>query len=183
MAHVDFISAIHKSTTRDYLKRVTDHDKAAVAQNAIKFDRDYWDGERHDGYGGYRYDGRWRKMAEALVRHYELKDDARILDVGCGKGFLLYDFTQVLPKAQVVGVDVSAYAIENAKPEVQPFLRVGNAANLPFTDYEFDLVVAINTLHNLYVQDLWNALKEMERVGRARPSTWSSRRTATSARR
>jgi ubiquinone/menaquinone biosynthesis C-methylase UbiE len=166
MAHVDFISSIHKSTTRDYLKRVTDHDKAAIAENAIRFDREYWDGERHEGYGGYRYDGRWRKMAEALVRHYKLKDDARILDIGCGKGFLLYDFLQVLPKAQVVGIDVSSYAIANAKPEVQPFLRVGNAAQLPFKDYEFDLVVSINTLHNLYVHDLWNALKEMERVGK-----------------
>lgn len=166
MAYVDFISSIHKSTTRDYIKRVTDHDKAVIAENAIRFDREYWDGERHEGYGGYRYDGRWRVMAEALVRHYKLKEDARILDIGCGKGFLLYDFLQVLPKAQVVGIDISQYAIDNAKPEVKPFLQVGPASKLPFGDREFDLVVSINTLHNLQLPELWAALEEMERVGK-----------------
>ena len=141
MAYVDFLTTLHKSTPRDYLARVNAHDKAACAEKALRWDYDYWDGERHFGYGGYRYDGRWRVMAEALVRHYKLKDGAKILDIGCGKGFLLYDFLQVLPTAQVVGIDVSDYAIANAKEEVKPFLRVGNAAKLPFKDYEFDLVV------------------------------------------
>ena len=166
MAHVDFISAIHKSTKRDYIKRVTDHDKSAVAQNAIRFDREYWDGERHEGYGGYRYDGRWRPVAEAMVRHYGLKAGDRILDVGCGKGFLLYEFTQVAPGIQVAGTDISRYGIEHAKEEVRPYLEVSHASTLPYPDRHFDLVYSINTLHNLYNYDLHAALQEIQRVGR-----------------
>src|SRR5687768_6558786 len=98
MAEIDFITALHKRTTRDYLGRVMAHDKSQCAEIALQWGRDYWDGERHLGYGGYRYDGRWRPVAESLARHYRLADDASILDIGCGKGFLLYELTQVLPK-------------------------------------------------------------------------------------
>lgn len=164
MAYVDFIQSVHSSTKRDYLKRVNDFDKATVSEVAIRFDKDYWDGERQYGYGGYRYDGRWRKVAEAMAAHYKLPKNARILDVGCGKGFLLYEFTQVLPECDVVGLDISAYAVENAKEEVKPFLQVGHAKSLPFADKSFDFVVSITTLHNLYNFDLHAALKEIERV-------------------
>jgi protein-L-isoaspartate(D-aspartate) O-methyltransferase len=166
MAEVDFIGAVHKSTKRDYLGRVTAHDKAECAEVAIQWGRDYWDGERHHGYGGFRYDGRWRTVAEALVRHYGLPDGSRILDVGCGKGFLLYEFTQVLPHAEVHGLDISQYAVENSKEEVRASLQVGHAKQLPFPDQHFDLVVSVNTLHNLYIDELWSALTEIERVGR-----------------
>ncbi|MFV1967996.1 MAG: class I SAM-dependent methyltransferase [Pirellulaceae bacterium] len=166
MAEVDFISAVHKSTKRDYLGRVTAHDKAECAELAIQWGRDYWDGERHHGYGGYRYDGRWRAVAEAIVNHYGLSDDIRILDVGCGKGFLLYEFTQVLPRADVCGIDISQYAIDHAREEVRSSLQVGHARQLPFPDQHFDLVISINTLHNLYIDELWSALTEIERVGR-----------------
>jgi len=166
MPPLDFITRLHQSTPRDYLARVTQDDKAACAEIALRWGRDYWDGDRRHGYGGMKYDGRWRTVAEAMVRHYRLPDDARILDVGCGKGFLLYEFTQILPGCHVVGLDVSTYAIEHAKEEVRPFLQAGHAALLPFEDASFDLVVSINTLHNLYVDELWSALREIERVGR-----------------
>lgn len=166
MAYVDFINRVHKSTKRDYRERVCVHDKVECAEIATKFGKDYWDGDRSHGYGGYRYDGRWRVVAEDMIRHYNLSPEARILDVGCGKGFLLYEFTQLLPGARVAGIDISDYAIQNAKEEVRPFLKVGNAASLPFENQSFDLVISILTLHNLYNYDLWKALKEMERVGR-----------------
>jgi ubiquinone/menaquinone biosynthesis C-methylase UbiE len=166
MAYVDFISRVHKSTARDYVRRVVEHDKAACAEIAGRFDKDYWDGERHLGYGGYRYDGRWRAVAEDMASHYGLKAGDRILDVGCGKAFLLYEFTQAVPGCEVVGIDVSQYAVDNAKEEVRPFLRVGNAARLPFPDGSFDFVVSVNALHNLYLPDLWSALQEIERVGK-----------------
>lgn len=166
MAHLDFLSSVHKSTKRDYRQRVLDHDKAECAEIALEFGRDYWDGERHIGYGGYRYDGRWRPVAEEIARHYQLKPGSKILDVGCGKGFLLYEFTQVVPDAQITGIDISRYAIENSKEEVRPFLQEGNAAKLPFADKSFDLVVSLNALHNLYLDDLWSAIQEIERVGR-----------------
>lgn len=166
MARVDFIGGVHRSTKRDYVGRVLEADKAECAEKALQWGRDYWDGDRRFGYGGYRYDGRWRAVAEKIVEHYQLPDDASILDVGCGKAFLLYEFTQVLPRARVAGVDISQYAVENSKPEVRSNLTVASAANLPFEEREFDLVYSINALHNLYIQDLFAALREIQRVGR-----------------
>ncbi len=166
MAYVDFVGRVHKATTRDYLGRVNAHDKAECAEKALQWGYDYWDGARHHGYGGYRYDGRWRAVAEDIAHHYQLPPGASILDVGCGKAFLLYELTQVLPEAQVAGLDISQYAIDHAKPEVRDRLRVGSAAQLPFADDSFDLVLSVNTLHNLYIDELWRALGEIERVAR-----------------
>ncbi len=166
MAYVDFINRLHKSTTRDYQERVCVHDKAECAEIAVQFGRDYWDGDRKHGYGGFRYDGRWRPVADDMIAHYGLPDDASVLDVGCGKGFLLHEFSQALPKGKVAGIDISTYAIENAKEEVRPFLHEAPAHQLPFPDKSFDYVYSILTLHNLYIQDLFQALREMERVSR-----------------
>ena len=166
MAYVDFVSVLHKRTQRDYLARVNEFPKAEAAKIARQFGKDYWDGDRRVGYGGMRYDGRWRAVADAMAKHYGLKAGDRVLDVGCGKGFLLYDLTQAVPGIEVVGLDVSAYAIENAKTEIRSSLQVGHANHLPFADGTFDLVISINTLHNLYCYDLDRALREMQRVGR-----------------
>ncbi len=166
MSYIDFVSKIHRSTKRDYLQRVVEHDKAACAEIATKWGEQYWDGARQYGYGGFRYDGRWLPVAASIVEHYQLPEDAAILDVGCGKGFLLYEFTQVLPRARVAGIDISRYGIEHAKPEIRSHLQVGNATSLPYDDGAFDLVVSINTLHNLRNFDLWAALREIVRVAR-----------------
>lgn len=166
MAYTDFLTAVHKSTTRDYLARVNEYPKAQAAALAKHWDVDYWDGSRHTGYGGYKYDGRWRPVADALASHYKLGSGSAVLDVGCGKGFLLYELTQAVPGLNVRGIDVSSYAIENAKPEVRPHLVAGTAAELPFEAQSFDLVISITTLHNLYCFDLFKALQEIERVGR-----------------
>lgn len=166
MAELDFISLVHKKTTRDYLGRVNEFPKAEAAQIARRFDREYWDGDRRVGYGGMRYDGRWRPVADRIAAHYGLKAGDRVLDVGCGKAFLLYDLTKAVPGLIVRGLDVSAYAVENAKEEVRPFLDVGNATHLPYPDASFDLVLSLNTLHNLYCYDLEKALHEVMRVGR-----------------
>lgn len=166
MAYVDFIMKLSNATKRDYVARVVQHDKAQCAEKAIQYGRDYWDGERQYGYGGYKYDGRWRPVAEAMVKHYGLKPGASILDVGCGKGYLLYEFTQVLPGVKVAGLDISRYAIDNAKEEVKPFLTEGSAVSLPYADKSFDFVVSLITFHNLYNYELRQALQEVERVGR-----------------
>jgi ubiquinone/menaquinone biosynthesis C-methylase UbiE len=166
MPEIDFISPLHKKTKRDYLARVNEFPKAEAAKLAKQFAKDYWDGDRKVGYGGMRYDGRWRVVADAMVKHYGMKAGDKVLDVGCGKGFLLYDFTQAVPGIEVRGLDISSYAIANAKEEVRPFLQVGHAKQLPFADKSFDLVISITTLHNLYCYDLDSALREMERVGK-----------------
>ncbi|HYT60264.1 MAG TPA: class I SAM-dependent methyltransferase [Haliangiales bacterium] len=166
MAHHDFISGIHNATKRNYVQRVVEYDKAACAQISKRFGQEYFDGDRRYGYGGYKYDGRWRPFAEKLISHYGLKPGDKVLDIGCAKGFLVHEFLHALPGLEVAGLDVSDYAIANAMPEVKPFLRVGTAAELPYPDRHFDLVVSINTLHNLYLPDLFKALREIERVGR-----------------
>ena len=169
MAYVDFLSVIHKSTTRDYLARVNDpeYPKARAAELAKKWDFEYWDGDRRTGYGGMKYDGRWRKVADAMVAHYGLRPGHRVLDIGCGKGFLLYDLTQAVPGLKVVGLEVSAYAKEHAKPEIRDAIVMGSADRLPFPDAAFDLVYGINTHHNLRNFELDAAFREMMRVGRA----------------
>jgi SAM-dependent methyltransferase len=169
MAYVDLLSAIHKSTQRDYLARVNDADfpKPKAAELAKQWGFDYWDGDRKICYGGYRYmEGRWEKVARAMVEHYGLKAGDKILDVGCGKAFLLYDFTKVLPGIEVYGLDISEYAIDNAKEEIKDRLQVGNATDLPFPDKHFDFVFSITTLHNLHCYDLDKALREIERVAK-----------------
>jgi protein-L-isoaspartate(D-aspartate) O-methyltransferase len=166
MPYRDFVSLIHKSTKRNYVERVTETDKAEVAELAIQYGKDYWDGTRLTGYGGYSYDGRWRKVADAMVQAYGIQPGMRILDVGSGKGFLLHDFTEACPGVNVAGLEYSKYAIDHTMEEVKPFITHGSAAKLPWPDDHFDLVVSINTLHNLYNYDLWNALREMERVSK-----------------
>ena len=168
MNEIDFMGSLHKSTTRDYLARVNDKDypKAKAAKLAKKFDYDYWDGDRRICYGGYKYfEGRWEIIAKKMVEVYKLPQKAKILDIGCGKGYLLFDFLKVLPSAEVHGIDISNYAIENSKKEIKDKLKVGNAAELPYEDNYFDLVISINTLHCLEAPSLFKSLKEMERVG------------------
>ena len=163
------MSVLHKSTQRDYLARVNDpvYPKAKAAELAKKFSEDYWDGDRRICYGGYHYiEGRWEKVARSIAQHYSLPQKAKILDIGCGKGFLLYDFLKILPNAEVYGIDISEYAISQSKPEIRSRLTNGNASSLPWPDNTFDLVICINTLHNLHIYELDKALREMERVGK-----------------
>lgn len=169
MSEIDFMSSLHKSTKRDYLARVNDKDfpKAKAALLAKKFDYDYWDGDRRICYGGYNYiPGRWEKVAKNMQSEYKLPSNAKILDIGCGKGYLLYDFLKVLPKAELYGIDISDYAIQNGKKEIRDSMYLGNATKLPWPDNFFDLVISINTLHCLDCYDLEKALIEMERVGK-----------------
>lgn len=166
MSQVDFISRLHKQTRRNYVERVVGFDKAECAAIAGQFGRDYWDGDRRYGYGGYKYDGRWMPVARDMARHYGLKAGHAVLDVGCGKGFLLYDLSRAVPGLQVAGIDLSDYAIDNAREDIKPFLRKGNARELPYEDDSFDLVYSINTLHNLPVYDLKQAIMEINRVAR-----------------
>jgi len=169
MAYLDFMSVLHKSTERDYLARVNEleYPKAKAASLAKKWAYDYWDGDRRINYGGYRYmEGRWEKVAKAMIDHYELPERPKILDIGCGKGYLLYDFSKVLPNSEIYGIDISEYAIKNSKEEIKSRLQIGNATKLPWPDDYFDLVYSLNTFHNLHNYDLDLSLREMQRVSK-----------------
>ena len=133
---------------------------------AREYGREFFDGDRLYGYGGYRYDGRWVPVAERFCEYYSLAEDASVLDVGCAKGFLVKDLQVALPKGRVEGVDVSEYAIEHSEPEIKEQLRVACASALPYPDDSFDLVLSINTIHNLPRDLCRQALQEMMRVSR-----------------
>lgn len=167
MNELKIVSSLHTSTERDYLERVNSVDKAWAAEKASNWGYDYWDGSRQTGYGGYNYDGRWRTVASRLIDHYELKDGTKILDIGCGKGFLLHDFKSQNPLIEVSGIDISTYALENGMETIKDNCYLGCASQLPFADDEFDLVISINTLHNLVLPKLWSALAEISRVSKS----------------
>ncbi len=158
---LEVVSLLHKKTKRDYLARMLDN-KVACMRIAKKYDKEYWDGDRRYGYGGFKYDGRWEIVAKRLIELYRLPRDAKILDVGCGKGFLLYEFKRLLMDCCVRGCDISEYALGNAKEEIKPDLFL-HQAQLPFNfkDKEFDLVISINTLHKVPVYVLKAALGEI----------------------
>ncbi|MEW6055561.1 MAG: class I SAM-dependent methyltransferase [Bdellovibrionota bacterium] len=133
---------------------------------AKQFGMEYFDGTRNQGYGGYRYDGRWKPIVRRFQEHYGLTSNSRVLDVGCAKGFMLHDFYEAIPGISLAGIDVSQYALDTAMPSVRPFLTIGNAKEIPFEDKSFDLVIAINSIHNLEIEDLKQSLREINRVSR-----------------
>jgi ubiquinone/menaquinone biosynthesis C-methylase UbiE len=162
----NIVTPLHTKTVRDYLSRMQ-NSKVDCMKVARRYDSDFWDGDRKYGYGGFHYDGRWKPVAQKLIETYNLCSDAAILDVGCGKGFLLYELQQLLPDVRVAGLDISGYAIANAKEEVRSHIIEHRVQDpYPFANNEFDLVISLTTLHNLNLPDLKAALNEMERVAK-----------------
>ena len=142
---------------------ITEDDKRVSKQ----FGRDYFDGDRRHGYGGFAYHPRfWTDTVRHIRDVYQLREDAAILDIGCAKGFMLYDFMLLMPKARLAGIDFSSYAISNALEPVKPFVQTGNAKALPYADASFDLVLSINTIHNLPYEECQQSLREIQRVSR-----------------
>lgn len=173
---LNIITPLHKKTKREYLARMVD-DKVSCMKIAREYGKDFWDGDRRYGYGGYKYDGRWEPVARQLIDFYNLKNNAKILDVGCGKGFLLYELKKLLPEAKITGFDISQYAIDNAKEEIKSSLFIHKAQDkYPFKDKEFDLVISLTTLYNFPISELKLALKEVERVGKNKYITLESYR-------
>jgi ubiquinone/menaquinone biosynthesis C-methylase UbiE len=138
-----------------------------VRKISRKFGKDFFDGERKYGYGGFHYNPiYWTKVVKDFAKYYNLQNGSRILDIGCGKGFMLYDFYLLNPKYSLAGIDISKYAIKNSKQEVSQFLSVGSCDNLPFDDKSFDLVISINTIPNLDLEGCSKSLNEISRVSR-----------------
>jgi len=166
MAEVDLLRSLPR-TKRNIQKRAEDKDPFVIAKSK-EFGEEYWDGERKYGYGGYRYDGRWRSVARDIIAHFSLKPGMRVLDVGCGKGFLVKDLMLVCPGLEVFGLDISYYALTHAEPEAAGRLVRGTADQLPFRTGAFDVVLCINVIHNLDRARCIAALREIERLAPGR---------------
>jgi ubiquinone/menaquinone biosynthesis C-methylase UbiE len=168
MGHLlNIVTSLHRSTKRDYLARMVD-EKVHCMLKAKEYEADYWDGDRRYGYGGYKYmAGRWKPVAEKLIDIYGLKPGDKVLDVGCGKGFLLYEIQLLIPDLQITGFDVSLHGLAAVHPDFKGNLFRYRAQDIyPFGDKSFDLVISLGCLHNLRIFELQNALKEVERVGK-----------------
>ena len=131
---------------------------------ALRFGSEYFDGTREQGYGGYHYDGRWKEVAKRAIKHWNLKPGDRVLDIGCAKGFFVKDLRDALPGLDVLGIDISDYALEHAHPDAKPYLRKASCDALPFEKNSFKAVFAINTVHNLDRDGCFRAFREIERV-------------------
>ena len=164
---LNLVTGLHKSTKRDYLGRMNDS-KVEAMKKAKQYGFDYWDGDRRFGYGGYKYmQGRWAKVAQQLIDLYELRAGSKILDVGCGKGFLLYEIQLLEPGIEIHGFDISQYGLENTHPDLKAKLFIHRAQEeFPFQDDYFDLVISLGTLHNLHIFELEVTVSEIERVGK-----------------
>ncbi|MBM3707988.1 MAG: class I SAM-dependent methyltransferase [Actinobacteria bacterium] len=143
----------------------TEEDRAI----ARKFGKDFFDGDRKYGYGGYNYNPRfWQPVVPTFQKYFNLSSKSSILDVGCGKGFMMHDIALMIPGIKVKGIDISAYAIENAIEDMKPHVQIANAKELPFNDKSFDIIISVNTVHNLEKEDCAQALREIERVGKGK---------------
>ena len=164
---LNLVTPLHKSTPRKYLDRMVD-DKVHCMMKAKEYEFDYWDGDRRYGYGGYRYiDDRWNRVAQPLIEMHNLPSNAKILDVGCGKAYLLYEFKKLLPDAEIVGFDISQHGLADAKEEIKgDLIRYRAQDRYPWGDNYFDLVISLGCLHNLRLFELQTALQEIDCVGK-----------------
>ncbi len=143
--------------------------KPSTAEKVLarKFSKSYFDGDRQQGYGGYYYDPKfWTRTANYIINFYNLDSSSIVLDIGCAKGFLIKDLLLTGKIKDVFGIDISQYALENCESEVLDNVLMANAKNLPFKDQKFDLVLAINTIHNLEFSDCLDSLREINRVSK-----------------
>jgi len=166
MPQLDLLRALPKAK-RNIQKRAEAKDPAVVAA-AKQYGEMYWDGPREYGYGGYRYDGRWRPVARDIIAHYGLKPGMRVLDVGCGKGFLVKDLMLECPGLEVFGLDISHYALMHCPPEIVGRLHLGSAESLPFPDASYDCAISLNTIHNLPRPRAITAMQEIQRLSGGR---------------
>ena len=164
---LSFLQKNHNNTKRDYLQRMQNN-KVFCMGIAKKYEKDYWDGDRKYGYGGYKYiPGRLTSIAKKIIKKFRLNNSSKILDVGCGKGFLLYEIKKILPGATVVGLDISKHGIKNCHPSLKNNLKIFNAKKkLPFKNGQFDLALSFGLYHNFSIFELEKSLKEFSRVSK-----------------
>lgn len=164
-AEIDLLTNYPKSKRNvdDRGQNKTEEDRAVARRFGVEF----FDGDRRHGYGGFNYMPRfWQPVIPTLRQHFGLSASSSVLDVGCAKGFMMHDLAELIPGITVKGVDVSDYAIANTIEDMRAHVQVADARSLPFADKSFDVVISINTIHNLPRDECAQALREIERVSR-----------------
>jgi len=165
MRFINLITKNHKNTSRNYFERMN-KSKIKNIKESVKFSKNYWDGNRKYGYGGYYYDGRWKEIAKKIIKKYKLNNKSKIIDLGCGKGFLLKDIKDLLPNIYVIGLDISSYAIKNRVDKKIRIIKKDMRKKLPFKYKEFDLALSINCVHNYDFIELNKTIPEIIRVSK-----------------
>lgn len=135
---------------------------------AFELGREYYDGARENGYGGYRYDGRWKLIIPVLIQRYGLTSSSHILEVGCKKGFFLHDLKQMLPGITVRGVENHLYPLENGMESIKADVQLASYQALPFLDRSFDFVMAFASIYMLNLRDVMAAIREIQRVSKGK---------------
>lgn len=163
----NFITHLHLKSKRNYKKRMFQN-KVYCMGIAKQYGKEYWDGNRKYGYGGYKYiKDRWKSVAIKLIKSYNLKNSSKILDIGCGKGYLLFEIKKILPNIEIVGFDISSYAIKNSKKEIKKFLFTKDVrTKFNFKKKYFDLTISLGVFHNLELFEIENSLKELNRISK-----------------
>jgi sporadic carbohydrate cluster protein (TIGR04323 family) len=165
----NFITPNHTKTKRNYLERMINK-KVKCMKVSKKYGFDYWDGNRKYGYGGFKYiKGYNESIAKKIIKTYNLTNKSKVLDVGCGKGFLMQEIKNKLTNISVIGIDISKYAKNNTLDKIKKNIKIQDARKkLKFKNNFFDLVVSINTLHNFKISEINSCLSEIERVGKSK---------------
>tara|TARA_B100001250_G_C19809032_1_gene794879 strand:+ start:67 stop:732 length:666 start_codon:yes stop_codon:yes gene_type:complete len=163
---VKIITKNHKKTKRNYVARMN-LSKPKIMQVSKKYSYDYWDGNRKYGYGGYYYDGRWESIAKKLIRKYSLNRKSKILDIGCGKGFLVFELSKILKSKNINGIDISKYAIRNSPNEIKKQLKYFDARKrFKYKKKKYDLVISINLIHNFKINEVEGFLKNIVQISK-----------------
>ncbi len=163
---LNLITKNHKSTKRNYIDRMINN-KAHCMKVSKKYDFRYWDGDRKYGYGGYHYDGRWNKIAKKIIKKYKLNKNSKILDIGCGKGHLIYELKKILKSSRIYGVDISKYALKNCPLEIKKNVKYLDVKKgLKYKKNFFDLIISINLVHNLEINHLKKFIKDVIKISK-----------------
>ncbi len=163
---IKLITSNHKKTSRNYLARMKNN-KPEIMKISKKYNFHYWDGNRKFGYGGYKYDGRWKLIAKKIIKKYKLNKNSRILDVGCGKGFLVYELTKLLNSKNIYGIDISRYSIKKSPKIIRKNLSVKDCRKgLNYKKKYFDLILSINLIHNFSIYEIKNFLRNIVKISK-----------------
>jgi len=134
--------------------------------NAWKLDKSYYDGNRNDGYGGFKYDARWLKILPKIIKKYKLSNNSKILDLGCKKGFIMKDLKILLPEAKVWGIEDHVYPIKKAEKEIKSKIILSKYYKIPFKKNHFDLVIGFSSIYKYNFHDVIKIIKEIKRVSK-----------------